>query len=101
MKAAIVVPPNLTGKTLKVVTRDFEGGSSGPYRPLRGKEYDDTTPTLSIAIDVLSALGGKYTQLSSIPNPPQYMPNPQDYVINAVRGMTENQRAYLKSLLGL
>lgn len=102
MKAALVVPPNLTGKTpLKVVTRDFEGGSSGPYKPLRNKTYDDTTPTLSIAIDVLSALGGTYNQLSTVPNPPNYVPNPQEYVLDAVRGMSDYQKSLLKALLNI
>lgn len=63
MKAALVVPPNLTGKTLKVVTRDFEGGLSGPYKPLREKEYDDNTPILTPMKDIIEALGGTYTEL--------------------------------------
>ena len=61
MEAAVVVPENLTGKTLKVVTRDFEG--RGPYRPLIEKEYDDNTPILTPMIDIIESLGGKYTEL--------------------------------------
>ena len=41
MKAALVVPTALSGKALKVVTRYFDSKSSGPCKPLLGKEYDD------------------------------------------------------------
>ena len=63
MLAALVIPPNLTGKTLKVVTRDFEGGQTGTFRPLRGKEYDDNTPIVTPMKDIITALGGTYTEL--------------------------------------
>ena len=65
MKAALIVPPNLSGKTLKIVTRDFEGGSSGPYKPLNGKEYDDNTTIRILMKDIVEALGGTYTELDS------------------------------------
>jgi hypothetical protein len=63
MEAALVIPQNLSGKILKVVTRDFESGPSGPYKPLRGKKYDDNTPILTPLKDIVEALGGTYTEL--------------------------------------
>lgn len=61
MNAALVVPPNLTGKILKVVTRYY--GSNA--MPLHGKKYDDNTPILIPMKDIIEALGGKYTELDS------------------------------------
>lgn len=63
--AAVVVPPNLSGKTLKVVTRDYND-EDGRFAPLRGKTYDDNTPILTPMKDIVKALGGKYTELDDM-----------------------------------
>lgn len=63
--AAVVVPPNLSGKTLKVVTRDYND-EGGQFKPLRGKEYDDNTPILTPMKDIVNALGGTYTELDDM-----------------------------------
>ena len=44
--AATIVPRNLTGKILKIVTKDYAVGSSGPVNLLSGKHYDDNTPVI-------------------------------------------------------
>ena len=61
--AAVVIPSNLTGKILKVVTKDFADGSQASFRPLREKNYDDNTNVLVIIKDIVEALGGTYTEL--------------------------------------
>ena len=63
MKAALVVPTALSGKALKVVTRYFDSKSSGPCKPLLGKEYDDNMSLITIIKDIIDALGGTYTEL--------------------------------------
>lgn len=62
MEAALVIPPALTGKALKVVTSDYND-SNVQLKPLRGKEYDDNTSILTPLKDIIEALGGKYTEL--------------------------------------
>ena len=60
MQGALVIPQNLTGKPLKVVTRDFYANNNVPYLPLSGNTYNDETTLITILSDVISALGGTY-----------------------------------------
>ena len=59
MEAAVVIPENLSGKTLKIVTRDFRNLS------LFGKKYNDNTPIITIIQDCINALGGEYDEIDN------------------------------------